>query len=844
MAETNHCPTCDCELPPGAPSGLCPACLLKAGMTSDHVEPGTKSNAHAFSAPSPAELAPHFPQLEILELIGQGGMGAVYKAKQIRLDRIVALKALPKDADRSQEFADRFNREAKAMARLSHPNIIAIHDYGEAGGWFYFVMEFVDGVNMRQAMKSEPIKPSDALAVVTQICDALQYAHEENVVHRDIKPENILLTRKGKVKIADFGLAKLLGMSHMDRHLTATQQVMGTIGYMAPEQMEGSKAVDHRADIYALGVVFYELLTGELPMGRFAPPSQKVQVDIRIDEVVLKSLEREPSRRYQSASQIKHEVEQISAGSTGVVTNLPVTARSHLSTRLTWLGMVFLALGIVELAAGFASIFSLMDVMQRRERVRDASSPLVQLGYGLVWVDFIGLSVLVVAAGLLILFRRLRAVAILGSFAAMLPFATVGAMIVPNRAELMRDFNFNQWLGVAGIPLGVWGLVELIRPGTTALFRWPIAPLLVAAWRFLYPRVLNSTLITVVPCAISLAVMIWAPWSLSTDSNKNEPHFYSWAATSTAAVYYTAGMIIFLVATWTYTWRPVQWRPFLTIIFAIPILLYSWVYIQGSGPLQVGCIASFFAGGILLLNGLWRYSRWSARERPQPKPLTTPTKFDVPSSEVNAPKRNWAIGWIAALLVLVAVATGGLLYLQEGWRGWDNELVQTGFLTPRRGQEGQVDFFDFYERPPNIEFDGDGDSFVHVIERTSQGFRWTYDPNASVEGTQIKWRARGRRRSGAPIPSEKAANADIEKQKTESLTQTGNFIITPGQEGWVYFAERFDRPPNVELDNVGFSKTHIAQCTAEGFQWKNADKTEDVLWSNLRITWTAKLKKQ
>src|SRR5262245_53883698 len=313
MAETNRCPTCDCELPAGAPAGLCPACLLKAGMTSDHVEPGTRSNSKTFTPPKPAELAPHFPQLEILELIGQGGMGAVYKAKQIRLDRIVALKVLPKDAERGQEFADRFNREAKAMARLSHPNIIAIHDYGEAGGWFYFVMEFVDGVNMRQAMKAEPIKPSDALAIVTQICDALQYAHEENVVHRDIKPENILLTSKGKVKIADFGLAKLLGMTAIEHHLTATQQVMGSIGYMAPEQLEGSRTVDHRADIYALGVVFYELLTGELPMGRFAPPSQKVQVDIRIDEVVLKSLEKQPSRRYQSASQIKHDVERISA---------------------------------------------------------------------------------------------------------------------------------------------------------------------------------------------------------------------------------------------------------------------------------------------------------------------------------------------------------------------------------------------------------------------------------------------------------------------------------------------------------------------------------------------------
>src|SRR5207237_5596372 len=138
-------------------------------------------------------------------------------------------------------------------------------------------------------------------------------AHDEGIVHRDIKPENILVDRKGRVKIADFGLAKLVGATTpADVTLTAEHHVLGTPRYMAPEQVEGAAIVDHRADIYSLGVVLYEMLTGELPIGRFAPPSQKVQVDVRLDEVVLRALEKEPARRYQQASDVKTDVERIS----------------------------------------------------------------------------------------------------------------------------------------------------------------------------------------------------------------------------------------------------------------------------------------------------------------------------------------------------------------------------------------------------------------------------------------------------------------------------------------------------------------------------------------------------
>jgi tRNA A-37 threonylcarbamoyl transferase component Bud32 len=306
------CPVCARPFDQNAPQGLCPECLLKAGFPS-----GTESeavpNTSGFSPPTIAELAPHFPQLEIIECIGRGGMGAVYKARQPSLDRVVALKILrPKMAD-DPGFAERFTREARALAKLSHPNIVAVHDFGQSGGFHYFIMEFVDGANLRHLLNTAKISPHEALAIVPPICDALQFAHDQGVVHRDIKPENILLGKDGKVKIADFGLAKLVGTGAKAQAITSANDVMGTPYYMAPEQVERPQTVDHRADIYSLGVVFYQMLTGELPLGRFGPPSHRVRIDVRLDDVVLRALAKEPELRYQQASVLKTEVESIAA---------------------------------------------------------------------------------------------------------------------------------------------------------------------------------------------------------------------------------------------------------------------------------------------------------------------------------------------------------------------------------------------------------------------------------------------------------------------------------------------------------------------------------------------------
>ena len=164
---------------------------------------------------------------------------------------------------------------------------------------------------------------------------ALQYAHDQGIVHRDIKPENILLDKQGRVKIADFGIAKILGREGKDSTLTEGKQVIGTPHYMAPEQVEKPQTVDHRADIYSLGVVFYEMLTGELPLGRFAPPSRKAQIDVRLDEVVLHTLEKEPERRYQHASQVRTDVETIAgtAPPQGIVLSKAPKSRPWLNSR-------------------------------------------------------------------------------------------------------------------------------------------------------------------------------------------------------------------------------------------------------------------------------------------------------------------------------------------------------------------------------------------------------------------------------------------------------------------------------------------------------------------------------
>lgn len=361
----NQCPSCGKPLPVVALPGLCPSCLLAQGVDTER---GDGAGGRLFEAPPLAEVAKLFPQLEILSLLGSGGMGAVYKARQPALDRMVALKVMPSAAAGAGNFAERFNREARALARLSHPNIVGVHEFGQAGGLHFFIMEFVDGANLRQLEKTARLSPREALQIIPQICDALQYAHDEGVVHRDIKPENVLVDRKGRVKIADFGLAKILGLDPESLRLTDEGQVMGTPHYMAPEQIERPLTVDHRADIYSLGVVFYEMLTGDLPLGKFSPPSTHtggIRVDVRLDEVVLRALENDPSCRYQRASEVKSEVETI-AGTpapdrrTIRWLGFPLVIERDGDRRVNWketFAMLVMAFGMVTLLFILARLF-------------------------------------------------------------------------------------------------------------------------------------------------------------------------------------------------------------------------------------------------------------------------------------------------------------------------------------------------------------------------------------------------------------------------------------------------------------------------------------------------------
>ena len=365
MSAPRRCPQCHADLPADAPADLCPACLLQAAMLGGSNTTTGVGPAPVATADVPAALVARFPQFEILGLLGEGGMGIVYKARQKSLDRIVALKILEPEAGQAPAFTERFGREARALARLNHPGIVTVFDFGESDGLYYLVMEFVDGVNLRQLLAGGKMKPAEALRIVPQLCEALQYAHDEGVVHRDIKPENILLDKKGRVKIADFGLAKLLGKATPDVALTGTNQVMGTLRYMAPEQLEGSRDVDHRADIYSLGVTFYEMLTGELPIGRFAPPSKKVEIDVRLDEVVLRSLEREPELRYQHASEIKTEMETIERSSP---TNTPPPPAQQSGARsfASYLLVVVFPMALLLLAEISGTLAEISGAVERR----------------------------------------------------------------------------------------------------------------------------------------------------------------------------------------------------------------------------------------------------------------------------------------------------------------------------------------------------------------------------------------------------------------------------------------------------------------------------------------------
>ncbi|MEM7391260.1 MAG: serine/threonine-protein kinase, partial [Verrucomicrobiota bacterium] len=327
MEEAKKCLDCGLPMPPNVPGDVCPDCMFQRAISTDGPKPNVPDeglgdipveNASDFEVTevnvdtvevNPLASPQRFPGYDLLGLLGQGGMGQVYKGKHQHLHRMVAIKVLSPKLKKHTGFAERFLREARAMALLEHPNIAKVHDFGDLDGEYYFIMEYVDGTNLSELIKSNTLTPEESFNLVEQICDALDYAHGMGVVHRDIKPANILINMEGAVKVVDFGLVKVLDdKADMDFQLTLTNQVMGTPIYMAPEQRKNKMDVDHRADIYSVGVMFYQMLTGELPSGNFTLPSKKAKLHKRIDKVVLKAMEEEPGERYQNIMDIKTEL--------------------------------------------------------------------------------------------------------------------------------------------------------------------------------------------------------------------------------------------------------------------------------------------------------------------------------------------------------------------------------------------------------------------------------------------------------------------------------------------------------------------------------------------------------
>jgi serine/threonine protein kinase len=290
------CSSCGNDYAADQAGGLCPRCLAAmAGRMSDTPVDEV-----------PIEPGETFHGLLVQKLVARGGMGVIYRARKAGATRDVALKILPRSLATEEEFRLRFDREARALAGLNHANIVNLLDYGVEGDLMFLVMEFVEGVSLRHILREKRITQDRAVKIALDLCEALEFAHKEGIVHRDVKPENILIDPSGRVKLTDFGLAKRVDPE--STQLTQTHFAVGTPHYMAPEQLEQPKEIDHRVDIYSLGVVLYEMLTRELPIGRFPAPSSKEEVDERFDDIVYRCLDKDPARRYPNIAQLKSAI--------------------------------------------------------------------------------------------------------------------------------------------------------------------------------------------------------------------------------------------------------------------------------------------------------------------------------------------------------------------------------------------------------------------------------------------------------------------------------------------------------------------------------------------------------
>jgi serine/threonine protein kinase/WD40 repeat protein len=322
MFTARVCPGCGARIRVGAPDGLCPRCLLGLALG---LNPGEQSPLPSNScAQDTLHVFPdsrRFGNYELTEEIARGGMGIVYRARQLSLNRTVAVKVLLFGQFSSAEFVKRFRAEAEAVASLRHPNIVGIHEVGEHDGQHYFSMDYIDGTDLSQLVRQTPMPARQSALLLKTIAEAVDYAHGRGILHRDLKPSNVLIDRHGQPHITDFGLAKRLSS---DNHITLTGQIFGSPGYMAPEQVSPGKVEScQTADIYSVGAILYYLLTGRAPFvaesveatlaqiltGEFLSPRKlNPGLPADLETICLKCLEREPARRYATAAELADEL--------------------------------------------------------------------------------------------------------------------------------------------------------------------------------------------------------------------------------------------------------------------------------------------------------------------------------------------------------------------------------------------------------------------------------------------------------------------------------------------------------------------------------------------------------
>src|SRR5438874_3832534 len=315
------CRKCGAAISPNSPQQSCGACLLETGLDSDEAVAGVDDPGRANISPSPMLM--DFGDYELLEQIGRGGQGVVFRARQKSLNRTVALKVISLGQWASEAHVKRFRREAEAAARLEHPCIVPIYEVGERDGSCYFSMKFVEGGQLDEVIRREPMPPRRAAELIVKVARTVHYAHEHGILHRDIKPGIILLDANGEPHLTDFGLARLVEHGST---VTGSLEVMGTPSYMAPEQAVGNNAADGRAtDVYGLGAVLYELLTGHPPFAGGTsyesihllldseprqPRLWNRKVDRDLSAVCLKCLEKNPRYRYSSALELAEDLER------------------------------------------------------------------------------------------------------------------------------------------------------------------------------------------------------------------------------------------------------------------------------------------------------------------------------------------------------------------------------------------------------------------------------------------------------------------------------------------------------------------------------------------------------